>query len=408
MRSIFELRTACLRGRRVLTAGALVSGGLLLAPLNAAASPESTSVANNVSAEMGRLTVDRLGGDDLASLSPFVSKLARRDGLVSIQAADGSAAVADLSLAGDRDPQRRAMWSANRDAVRLSWGSIPTASAYRVSRDGVVVATVKGTDYTDSRVSVGEHAYKVETVLAAGAPLDSGQTWGWPVTVPAAAPTDTSAIQSTSDSMAASASAISNSEVIFDAFIPQQYVASGEYGLYPCAYGSNYVFGGDNRGWSPTSGSYRARETATVNWNSGASVDTGASPGTTHVYLNSTKTLVAAKTAGSGGLTVKALAGGSSTAQYIHFNMQAQDPFCTSLPDEIDGAFTIEVTTAGSWSIRSGTLKQMPDNEIWVGHLSNGGDSWIYTAAEEIPYLDASCLVSLSCQDVSLEGQGKY
>lgn len=186
--------------------------------------------------------------------------------------------------------------------------------------------------------------------------------------------------------------------VTWKSFIRQQFLDSP--GTYACDYSEAYKFGGDNRGF--TNGyPYRTMVQAVVNWNNGGSLSYQKAVGPTKVYRKSDGALVATKTASSSKITAERLAQSTGTRVELYFTKHATNPFCTKLPNAIEGYLRIAVTRAGAYSVLTGRHLQMPAHEIYVGDQNQ---KTVYTRSE----YSAICLQKIACPAAYITGSGSY
>jgi hypothetical protein len=327
-------------------------------------------------------------------------------GITVLENKTGPSTIADLSLAGAEDTRDRALWAASSEGVRLSWGTDASVREYRVSRNGELLAVVTDSGYFDASATPGsETTYLVQSVPKEDIEGE-GRTWSLNVPVPTSSGSNLAALKQEAEQTATAVAAIDKSSVTYKTFIPQQYLSAPPAGCG--AYnGSGYSFGGDNRTWSQTSTAYRTRQIATVNWLSGASLEALNNVGATHVYRTSNKQLLGTRTAGNGGMSIRKLAGSTAAKADLRFVLEATNPFCTGIPNSIAAVFTMIVTRSGNWSITSGSHKQMPNHEIYMGRHQAGYPR--YTTAYRRAYLSPQCLVTVNCRRANMGGfSGTY
>jgi hypothetical protein len=308
----------------------------------------------------------------------------------------GQSAIADVSMfSGGLAAQAPAMWAASAGFIDISWASIPKTLRYVVYREGEQVASTAATSFRDTDVSAGQ---VVHYRIVANGPQDTGRTWGLVAIVPSAESTQRAAMTSELSSMAAAAAAYTSATVQYQTFIPQAKIDAPPIG---CTYNDPYDYGGDNRGYLASGFPYRTRLQATIGFTGSGTVSYTRTVGTTHVY-NSSGTLVAQATASASGMTVARLAGSTATSVDTRWNLDARNPFCSA--GSISGVFTLTVTKSGSWSIISGSHKQMPNHELYI-HSNSGG--WV--TAYRRTYASAYCLINGACPNASMAGYlGSY
>ena len=314
------------------------------------------------------------------------------------------AAMVDTSLL-----EKGSFAASGQGFVDLSWETIP-GRAYAIFRDDEFVAKVEGSSYRDTQPLAGAtHHYRIETLVASetsGMSADEVTIRGFEVHVPetgdllAEASTHNQTIdEGIAAAAAAPAAANGYGTVLYRTFIPQAKINAP---VATCDYGSGYKFGGDNRGFSHSPASARTTLGANLNWAAGGMTSHAAWVDPTKVY-NSAGAKVAEKTASAKDVWVKQLAGNTSYVD-LRFSVKAGNPFCTSLPNSIQGAFTITVTRNGSYSIISGSHRQMPNHEIYVMGNATGNWKTVYTRT----YASELCLIAMGCPTATISGSGSY
>ncbi|HEV7741485.1 MAG TPA: hypothetical protein VGO65_03625 [Pseudolysinimonas sp.] len=375
-----------------MTAPSRRTAGLLAAGL-ALALVAPTTPAFAVAASGPGAAVFTIEDYSPATQRSAIDSVARTDesGLTLLtDAASGQSAIADVSLFNGLAAKAPAMWAATSRYVDLSWATVPGTLRYVVFREGVQVASTMQTSYRDTDVSAGQVVHY--RIVAAG-PNDTGKTWGLVAIVPSAAPGDRSAMTSQLATEAATLASYTTAAVQYQSFIPQAKIDAPPVG---CTYNDPYDYGGDNRGFLASGAPYRTRLQATVGFTGSGTVSYTRTVGTTHVY-NSAGTLVDQATASASAMTVARLAGSTATSVDLRWNLDARNPFCSA--GSISAAFTMTVTKSGSWSIISGSHKQMPNHEIYI-HSNSGGWVTVYRRT----YASAYCLINGACPNASMAG----
>lgn len=365
----------------VAAAGALA----LMAPSTLAAAalvpqPPAEAVFTLSALTTGVVTVP------LGSSASSARAVAASDAGVAVLTDGTESAVADLSLRS-----AGALSAATSSFVDLSWSAVPGVHEYVVLENGKLIGRTADLSFRDLSVSPGPVYYVVQTVNPTAE--FSGRTWGLSVTVPDAKSTDSAGIVKAAGTQTTALAAASYSKTIvqWQTFIPQAQIDAPPVG---CDYGNGYAFKGDNRGYLASGYPYRTKVQANITWSSSSMVASNGI-GTTHVIKKSTGAVVDQATASSSGLTVSKLSGTTSTMD-LRFNTKAGNPFCSA--NSIDGAFTITVTKAGSYSIISGSHRQMPNHEVYISNGSN----WVTVYKKN--YLDPICLVSMACASAQMGG----
>ncbi|WBQ07362.1 hypothetical protein [Kribbella sp. CA-293567] len=387
--------------------GMMAGAAVLLAstlPARAEVGPDAIRQRASVGVLQGeRISEWSVDGFAVAAKSASVEE---SYGITVLETKTGPSTIADLSLAGAEDARDRALWAASSEGVQLSWGSDATVREYRVSRDGELLSVVTGSSYFDGSATPGSEA----TYLVQAVPKEDvegeGRTWSLNVPVPKSSGSDLSALKQEAEQTAAAVAAIDKSSVTYKTFIPQQYLSAPPVGCGSYS-GSAYSFGGDNRTWSQTSTAYRTRQIVSVNWLSSASLETSNVNGATKVYRTSNKQLISTKTASNSGMSIRKLAGSTTAKADLRFTLDSTNPFCTGIPNSISAVFTMIVTRSGNWSITSGSHKQMPNHEIYMGRHTAGYPR--YTTAYRRAYLSPQCLVAVNCRRANMGGfSGTY
>lgn len=315
----------------------------------------------------------------------------------------GDIAITDASLlTSESTKESGAIVSATNDYVDISWADLSGIQSYLVYKDGEPVSEVRGTSFRDELVSPGDVIdYRVEARLPRADA--EGRIWGLTAVVPGG---NSTSLDSMREQILAYGEllAVNKQAVIqHQTFIPQAKIDPPPVG---CSYKKPYKFGGDNRGFQASGSPYKTKVQATVTFSgSGGVTTTAAKVGSTKVY-NSSGKLVATKTATGTTLRASKLSASSGTSVDVRFQIAAGNPFCTSsvLKNSIEAQFVMTVTKSGSWSIRSGTHKQMPNHELYIYGSSN---RWI--SAYRAKYANATCLVNGVCAKANMTGfYGKY
>ncbi|MEU1122834.1 hypothetical protein ABZ371_04420 [Streptomyces sp. NPDC005899] len=325
-------------------------------------------------------------------------KVLATQGFGVTQAPSGEKAIVDRSM------QQQGITAAYGPSfVDLSWRGYAPEARYVVTRDGVRVADLRPgvTAFRDTRVVPGnDYDYQVVPVLPEGG-HPRARLWGMKVSVPAAG--SLAALRQGATAQATAAAVARTTTLSWITFIPQKRINGPAKG---CTYGSKYQFGGDGRtkfDWK--SSKYRTALHATITWSS-KKVTGNKSVSPTTVYSKKTGKKVATKTATSKNMQAKKLGSGKN---YVDLRMvtHATNPFCTGLggvKGAIDGAFTIQLTTGGNYTIRSGKHRLMPNHHIYI--YDGGKVKNVYTRS----YASASCLIgSVACPEADLTGyRGKF
>ncbi|GAA2227164.1 hypothetical protein GCM10010232_10970 [Streptomyces amakusaensis] len=313
------------------------------------------------------------------------------------QAKSGERAVVDRSSLG----QGIAV-SYGGSFVDLSWRAYAPDARYAVTRDGREVAVLSAgvSAFRDTNVVKGaEYDYQVAPVLPKGGHPEA-RLWGVKATVPESSSRD--GLRRAATERVALAAAAKTTTLSWITFIPQKKIDAPPAG---CSYKKGYQFGGDGRGYDWKSSKYRSALHATVTW-SNKKVVGNKSMGATTVYKKSNGKKVATKTATDKKMEAKKL-GSTGSSVDIRMKMLAQNPFCSGIlgvKGGIDGAFTINMTKGGNWTIRSGKHRLMPNHHIY---LYNGGK---VTNVYQRGYASVTCLIGkATCSEADLTGyRGKF
>ncbi|KAK4166046.1 hypothetical protein QBC43DRAFT_314835 [Cladorrhinum sp. PSN259] len=260
-------------------------------------------------------------------------------GLHVMRSPSGTEAIVDDSLL-----HRGILAATGPDFVDISWDALSPTTSYLLARDGLPLVNL----------TAGTNVYRdINTV--------PGTTVSW-IT-----------------------------------FIPESRIdAPTVAGKALCTYGSGYAFGGDGHGFDWTASSYRTAAHALITWSS-RKVDGYTSVGTTHVYEKKSGKLVDQRTASKKDMVAKSLPAPVKNTVDIRMVTHAKNPFCPA--GAIDGAFTMTVTNGGSYSIRSGEHRRMPNHHVYIYDRGRVTDVW------KMKYANAACLVgSATCELAKMAG----
>lgn len=350
-----------------------------------------------VGGELGVVTVDADGRSVAAA--DAVDAL-RSGGIGLATAPNGEGAIIDATLLTSEMAGRHpAMVAVSADFVDLSWSELGNIDEFRILRDEVLLAVTSDTSFRDADVVPGRtYTYRIESVLPAVEA--EGKIWGVVAEVPTSIQGDAEGLKGDFAAFSARAASYAGATIQHQTFIPQAKISAPPIG---CTYNSPYQYGGDDRGYIASGYPYRTKVQATVGFTGSGTVSTSTGLGETKAY-NSSGTLVSSKTATGATLSATRLAASTGTSVDVRFNVKATNPFCTSIPNSIDAVFTITVTKTGSWSIITGSHKQMPNHELYVRSASGG---WVN--AYKRTYASALCLVNGACESASMSGfYGSY
>lgn len=312
-----------------------------------------------------------------------------RDLGVKIVESAGYSGVANVSLLEGTSPAAAAV--GHGEGVTVSWDPEPQVDHYVVTRDEVIVATVEGGVWLDTDAPSGKLlSYRIN-------PVTYDQSFAASHGVDVVRPEVGQEAAAAAEIIQVASTRFQTS-VTWKSFIRQAYIDSP--GTAVCSYSTAYKFGGDNRGFN-NGYPYRTMIQAVVNWNNGGSLSYQKGSAPTTVYRKSDGALVATRTAPSSGLTAQRLAQSSATRVELYFTKKSTNPFCTKVPNAIEGFLRIAVTRAGSYTVLSGKHLQMPAHEIYVADRSR---KTVYTRAESSPL----CLQKLVCTPANIVGNGSY
>jgi hypothetical protein len=302
----------------------------------------------------------------------------------------GKEAIVDESLLS-----RGALAAADPSFVDLSWDALSPSTSYLITRDGNQIANITaGTmAYRDISVDAGStYRYDIIPALDPDDLDPRAEVWSIQVHVPREDGSLSAHAESLSKRAAAATTTLS-----WITFIPEKRInAPTVGGKALCKYGKGYQFGGDGHGFNWKASSYRTAAHAVITWKT-KKVSGSTAVGTTHVYKKSTGKLVSKKTASAKDMVVKKL-GSSGSSVDIRMVTHATNPYCPG--GAIDGAFTMTLTKSGSWSIRSGNHRQMPNHHIYI--YDGGKVTNVYTRK----YANAACLLgAATCDLASLAGR---
>jgi hypothetical protein len=316
-------------------------------------------------------------------------------GLRVLRLGQGTVALVDTSLVAEGFAM-----ATDPSSVALSWLPRGGARGHTVFRDGSKVAALGpgASSFRDESVRPGA-TYRY-TVSPTATPAPSvAPVWSASTTIPRPKSGEkiTQTLARQAAASAAAARAAATTTLTWVTFIPQAKIDAPPAG---CSYRGGYQFGGDNRSYDWRSSRYRTALHAVVTW-SNKSVAGHKSVRSTTVYRKSTGALVATRTASTSKMEARKLGSGSNFVDIRMVN-HATNPFCSV--GAIDGAITIKLTQSGSWSIRSGNHRQMPNHHLYI---YNGGR---VTDVYRRNYAHAGCLVgSATCPLANLTGYyGRY
>ena len=316
--------------------------------------------------------------------------------IVMLQNSDEKA-LADVSLA-DSVNGDKIMYAATDKYIDLSWENVPKITQYEIFKDGKTLGVINGNSYRDSQVESGKrYDYRIVSIIPKSLPPDyEARTWGMNILVPQ--PINTQSIQDGVKTQAATAQSLYRSSVLWNTFIPQQYIDAPPAGCAKYS-GSKYVYDGSNRGFRADGYPYKTKLFGDIIWDQNGRVNTYVSNGDTKVRLKSNKQLLATQTASESGLSVKRQPQTNSATAYLRMDVHSTNPFCGQIPNAIDGAMSITVTRSGTWSITSGEHRQMPNHEIYIYRYNVG-----WTTAYQRSYANTACLVAQACERANMTG----
>ncbi|MFJ3438338.1 DUF3238 domain-containing protein [Streptomyces cyaneofuscatus] len=378
---------------------------LTLAPLTLVATGFNASAAPDQDPQPGAsaFSISALSSSELNDVSGVSRNSAEGKALDSQQfgvmrAASGETAVVDRSSAREGITA-----AAGKSFAELSWKGYAKEARYVVSRDGKVIARLDAgvTSFRDTNVETGaDYQYQVAPVLPKGGDPQA-RLWGMKVSIPVSG--SATALREEAVSRAAAAGVAKTSTLSWISFIPQKKIDAPTAG---CDYGKNFRFGGDGRSkfdWK--SSKYRTALHATVTWKS-KKVVSNKGIGSTTVYVKKTGKKVKTKTASTKNMSAKKLGSGKNYVD-VRMSLNATNPFCKglgSVKGAINGAFTINLTKSGNYTIRSGKHRLMPNHHIYI--YDGGKVTNVYTRK----YANAACLIgSIACPEADLTGTyGKF
>lgn len=181
------------------------------------------------------------------------------------------------------------------------------------------------------------------------------------------------------------------------AFIRQARIDAPPHG---CNYGTGFQFGGDSRGFGAHDQRYRIRINGSWDFTD-RKVGESVLVGRTKVYRKKDGKLVATRTASASGNQVRDAGGSNGNTAYLALRMAGTNPFCRS-GGAIAGQMVIKVAAGGSWTVLSGSHRQMPAHEIYI--YRNGQRNWFPVHRKQ----EASvlCLIGGGCPRAAITGSG--
>ncbi|WP_130797271.1 hypothetical protein [Streptomyces otsuchiensis] len=314
-----------------------------------------------------------------------------------MRADTGETAVVDASLA-----DTGITTAAGAGFIDLSWESHGDTTRYAVVRDDQLLHTTQpdNAGYRDNAVVPGaDHRYEIAPILEED-DLSEARSWHMQVTATGEDGT-TTALHEQAHSQAVTAAASRTTTVSYITFIPQKRINAPVQGCG--SYGSKHQFGGDNRtSFDWKSSRYRTAVHGTVNWNA-KTVTSNVSIAPTKVYRKSDGKLVATKTASGKSSYAKKMSVGTTTRQDVRVVTHASNPFCGH--GAISGAFSMNVTRSGNYSIFSGKHRQMPNTHVYIFNGTTNKATTVYSRK----YASVACLVGpVLCREANFTGSGRY
>lgn len=340
------------------------------------------------------------GLKDVSGYSAYSTqgKTLKAQGFGVLKSASGETAVVDSSMA-----REGVTAAAGKGFVELSWKGYAEDARYVVARDGKDIATLGAgvTSFRDTAVKAGaEYAYQIIPILPKGGAKGS-KLYGMKVAVPES--TSLTGMRASAMERASTAAVAKTSTLTWTGFIPQKYVDAP---LAGCDYGKNFKFGGDNhKDFNWKSSKFRFALHATITW-SNKKVVANKHINPTTVYVKKTSKFVAKKTASAKNVYAKRLGAGGNYVD-IRMNVHATNPFCKGLggvKGAASGAFTINMTKSGNYTIRSGKHRLYPNHFIYI--YDGGQVTKVYTRKHG----STACLIgSATCPEADLTGRyGKF
>ncbi|MCX5387877.1 hypothetical protein [Streptomyces sp. NBC_00083] len=374
-----------------IAAGAVLTGLATPAPAADAPAgnrgPRPTPAFSLSEVNSGRLT-------DLSGVPADSSdgKVMKRHGFGVLRAPSGEMAVVNRSSA-----REGATAAAGSSFVDLSWQGYAPKARYVISRDGKELARLDAgvVSFRDTQVQPGSvHNYRVAPLLPAGGDPEA-RLYGLKVTVPASG--SAAGLSKAAVAQAQAAEVAPTTTLTWVAFIPQARVDAPAVG---CDFGDGYEFAGDGHGFDWRASGYRAALNATIDW-SDKSMTPNTDIGESVVYAKGAVTPTAVRTASDEDLEVKKLGSGSDYVD-VRMVMHASNPFCEGVAGvhgAIDGALTMDLTTSGNYTIRSGSTRQAPSHYIYI---YDGGQ---VTDVFKLESAGLACLIgSITCPEADMTG----
>lgn len=406
--------------RNVVVSGALISG-LLLSGLPAQA--QSPSESGRPQPERVPAFAIRDGqvvhrGDTRAEDAD--ERSIGGDQFLAVTGPTGELGIASTSLLRSENELSRAAAIGLIDRVELIWPEQPESAIVTVRRGERVVARGYGLDFYVGESTPGAETdfFVISSEIAVPAVewydllepdeitlIERGQAepptrsseWGLQVLYPEG---ESKTLSGDTLQAVTIASTASSAVFVYRTFIASATAPSG----YPaCSPGpdSQYRFLGDNRGYSPTTGSHRTQAAVTFNWIT-PSVTIAKSVGNTHRqrYSSGVWATEATRNAGTSGI-VMVVNRLSTSSALINLDVSVRNPFCSSLAYPIDAVMALEVTRAGNYSINGGNRRTVPHHEAYI--KKNTSTEW--KPVFRLPISSFSCLNPLTlCTLQSLAG----
>jgi hypothetical protein len=261
-------------------------------------------------------------------------------------------------------------YASTPDSVRLSWNAIPNVNSYQVYRDGELIGTVLGTSYEDEGLEPGSvHDYRV----SADALMDPEAVTD-PETGEVSYPERRMTYTAHTEALVAPKQEAGLKRAVqmlrdprptqqTTTFAYRTFINTATAPGFPCVkWPTNTYFGGDNRGYSSSSDSYRTQMRVTAIWDS-RQISSSKQVGATRNY-NNNGSLRETKTATDRDMLImnKSINDRKATFTLDH---SATNPFCSNTGGAIRYKITVNLYKSGAWST-SGWRRPVPHHEAYV------------------------------------------
>jgi hypothetical protein len=299
-------------------------------------------------------------------------------------------ALAMVPAEGSALPATAAVTTASQ--TTLSWSSSLPVESWEVTGEGVPSLSVQGSSV---ELPLGLES-EIPVELSGHTVVDGEATElisGVALAEPRVAGSDVGGDAATGDMIAASTPVTNSTQVVYETYIPYQYINAPDAGSpFDCESGdgSDYWYSGDNRDFAFDSGKYRTRASATYAWIPAVTYTAkGVSPTNRYIRTSSGAMVYeSSRTASKDGLIMEPMSNDGRRGQ-LHIAHSVGQPYC-SATNNIDYFIMEDVYQNGSYYF-SGNHDQMPNHQlVMFSNLSDGSRVSRLIFHHEL--VDAKCL----------------